>query len=113
MPRTYFHDFSRDNGDPITVEYQMDGGTCAAILDAWPRTEEYNSLWARQADIEADAYGGKRHFLSFSEEELEELNDIERAIEAAKFELSDAERERMEAWLSENHTHESDDDLVF
>lgn len=113
MVRTYFHDFTRDNEAPITVEYGMENGASAYIVDAWPRTEEYNRLWARQADIEADAYGGKRHFLSFTEDEREELKDIDRAIEAAKFELTTSERERMEAWLSENHIHESDDDLVF
>jgi hypothetical protein len=113
MPRTYFHDFSRDDGSAITVEYGMEGGTCASIIDAWPRTEEYHSLWARKTRIEAGPYGNTRHFLGFSEEELEELHEIDCEIEAAKFELSTPERERMEAWLSENHVHESDDDMVF
>lgn len=109
MPRTYFHDFARDDGAPITVEYQMEDGTCAAILDAWPRTEEYNRLWERKSQIEAGPYGNTRHFLSFDEEEREELGEIEREIEAAKFELATAERERMEAWLSENYIQEPDD----
>lgn len=113
MPRTYFHDFTRDDDAPITVEYGMEGETCAYIIDAWPRTEEYNRLWTKKNHIESGAYGNTRHFLNFTEEERETLNDIERAIEDAKFELSDAERERMEAWLSENHIHESDDNMVF
>lgn len=113
MARTYFQDFTRDDGSPITVEYGMEDETCAYIVDAWPRTEEYNRLWTRKNQIETGAYGNTRHFLSFTEEEREALDDIDRAIEAAKFELTDAEHERMGAWLSENHVHESDDDLVF
>lgn len=113
MARTYFQDLTRDNGDPVTVEYGIEDTTCFYIIDAWPRTAEYDRLWSRMADIEADAYGGKRHFLSFTEEEREELADIERAIEAAKVVLSDAEHERMAAELSEKHIHESDDDMVF
>lgn len=109
MARTYFEYCKRDNGLPITVEYQMEGGTCACIIDAWPMTEEYNLLWERKNRMEAGPYGNTRHFLTFSEEEREELNDIDRAIEAAKFELSDAERERMEAWLTETHVHEGDE----
>lgn len=109
MPRTFFQDFARDNGEPITVKYQMEGGTCAAIIDAWPRTEEYNRLWSRKNQIEAGPYGNIRHFLSFSDEEREELSEIDRDIEDAKFELTTAERERMEAWLSENYIQEPDE----
>lgn len=108
MARTYFKDFMRDNGDPITVEYRMDDETCAAIVEAWPRTEEYNNLWVIKNAIESGAYGNRRHTLSFDEEERERLDEIDRAIEAAKFELSDAERKRMEAWLSEKHIQEPD-----
>jgi hypothetical protein len=109
MARTYFRDFTRDDGSPITVEYGMEGETCAYIVDAWPRTDEYNRLWSQKNQIEAGAYGNKRHFISFNEDEREALDDIDRAIEAAKIELSDAERERMEAELSEKHIHESDE----
>lgn len=109
MPRTYFHDFERDDGSPITVEYAIEDGTCAYIVDAWPRTEEYNRLWAEKNRIETGAYGNKRHFLGFTEEEREVLNEINSEIERAKFELTEAEHERMGAWLSENHIQESDD----
>lgn len=116
MAKTYFHEFTRDDGAPITVEYRMDDGACAAIISAWPRTEEYIRLWTRKNAIEIDNYGRSRHFIYFTEEEREELDDIDRAIADADSlcsRLTDAERERMEGWLSENHIQESDDDWVF
>ena len=108
MARTFFKDFTRDNGDQITVEHQIEDGTCACIIDAWPRTDEYNNLWVMKNAIESGAYGNRRHALSFDDEEREQLDEIDDAIERAKFELTTAERERMEAWLSENHIQESD-----
>lgn len=61
MPVTHFHDFTRDNGLPITVEYSAtggepdfdypghicDGGGCGpeiVILKAWPNTPWHNRL---------------------------------------------------------------------
>jgi len=108
VAQTFFKDFTRDNGDPITVEYQMDDEVCACIIDAWPRTDEYNNLWVMKNAIESGAYGNRRHTLSFDDEEREQLDEIDGAIERAKFELTATERERMEAWLSENHIQEPD-----
>lgn len=111
MARTYFHDFCRDDGAPITIEYE--NGICAHIVDAWPRTEEYDHLWVLKNAIETGAYGKQRHFLSLNEDDRETLDDIEHQIAAAKFDLTDSERERIEDWLSENHIRESDDDVAF
>lgn len=108
MPQTFFRDFVRDNGDLITVEYRMEGETCACIIDAWSRTNEYNNLWIMKNAIESCAYGNRRHTLSFDDEERERLDEINRAIERAKFELTTVERERMEGWLSETHVQTSD-----
>jgi hypothetical protein len=52
MPRTYFKDFTRDYGQPVTVEYQMEGETCACVVAEWPNTEEYNRLVAERMELE-------------------------------------------------------------
>jgi hypothetical protein len=61
MSATYFQDFTRDNGLPVTVEYGVDGSyspttyspICGAaggdaptfcIVDAWPSTRGHNLL---------------------------------------------------------------------
>jgi hypothetical protein len=125
MARTHFHDFTKDDGMPITVEYGVEGsyspktysplsGACSGdapeigIISAWPQNEEYHRLWRRKSEIEAGPYGQTRHLLSFSEEEREELTDLDQAIEAADktAELTDSERERMEAWLSEHYVED-------
>jgi hypothetical protein len=125
MARTHFQDFTKDDGAPVTVEYSVEGsyspttyspmnGACGGdapeigIIAAWPRTEDYDRLWRRKSEIEAGPYGQTRHFLSFSEKEREDLAEIDRAIEAAdkSAELTDSERERMEAWLCEHYVED-------
>jgi hypothetical protein len=106
MTRTYFKDFTRDNGQPITVEYQMEDGTCACIISAWPNTEEYNKLVARQMELEySGPYGVRVNTIMMDPDVREELVELDRLIEAEDetARLPDAERERFEAWLSENH----------
>ena len=67
--RTFFQDFTRDNGIPVTVEYGYeDCGSCVCIKEAW-----------------------KTH------------GDNERVV------LTDAEDERMAAWIME-HRHWTDHD---
>jgi hypothetical protein len=113
MPRTFFKNFTRDNGQPITVEYQMDDATCASILTAWPNTAEYNDLCARRLELATDNYGRELSPIAISMMDAdgrEELEEIAKSIERhdADSILTDAERERMERWLSENYIQESD-----
>lgn len=124
MALTYFQDFTRDDGSPITVEYEVegsyspttysphsgaDGGDAPifGIIDAWPRTEEYNALWGRRSNLETGHWGGPLHPAFITPELREELQELDRQIEAAKITLTDAERERMEAWIAEHYV---DDD---
>lgn len=132
MPRTFFQDFTRDNGDPITVEYGVDGhyspttyspsiGAVGGdapeiyIVSAWPNTDAYNELCRRKREIEDRGLGkGIQYFLGDKEPD-EELHEIEAAIAAADeaCQLTDAERERIETWLDENHVDDYDDEPSF
>jgi hypothetical protein len=124
---TYFQKFTKDNGTPIEVEYSFapgsettyspaygacGGDACEVeIIKSWPDTEEYNTLVGRQIALEySGTNGGKLSVLSLQvmPEVREELEELDRLIEAADktAELTDAERERMEAWICEHHEYE-------
>jgi hypothetical protein len=112
MPRTYFKDFTRDNGQPVTVEYQMEGETCACVVAEWPNTEEYNRLVAERMELEYSGPYGKRASVVMMDPDIrEKLQELDGLIEALDetARLSDSERERMERWLSENYIQESDE----
>lgn len=120
MGRTFFQDFTRDNGLPITVEYAVDGSYCPttyspmygadggdfpefSILKAWPRTpvSEWlagisNSLWSKSAWPWRAAHWT--------------VNAVTRLYDWWFASLTDAERERMEAWIAEHYVDEPDDD---
>lgn len=134
MPRTFFQDFKRDNGDPITVEYSFSSGSettyspmygasggdpCEVeIISNWPNTQEYNDLHARRQELTLDNYSRQLSPIAISmmsPELREDLDDIDKAIERADAggQLTDAERERIEAWLCENHVDEPYDDYDF
>lgn len=123
MGRTYFQNFSRDDGSPITVEYEVEGsyspttysphsGACGGdaptfcILSAWPNTEAYDALHREKAEIEH-----KLNPLFPNQGQTEELAEVMAQIAAADAacELTDAERERMEAWIAEHYVDEPDD----
>lgn len=114
MGATYFQDFTRDNGLPVTVEYGVSGGYSAPtysplhgadggdapefmIIKAWPNTAGHHWLAARSL------YSRSR-LLSRFFDALERLDMWWRAS------LTDAERERMEAWLAEHYVEEPYDD---
>lgn len=121
MARTFFQDFTRDNGLPITVEYAVggsyspttytpmygaDGGDAPefSIIKAWARTpfSEWlagisNRLWSKSA-----WYWRAAHAVVCA---AMWLDDWWRAS------LTDAERERMEAWIAENYVEDYDDDF--
>lgn len=121
---THFHDFVRDNGLPITVEYGVgsqgepnfdypghvcDGGGSAPeifILKAWPDTAWHNrlagiDLWSmtRPNVTRAGAWFARQ--ITAPVRGLMTLDEWWRAS------LTDAERERMEDWLIEHFEPES------
>jgi hypothetical protein len=124
MPRTYFQDFIRDDGSPVTVEYSFqrgspttyspmygaDGGDgCEVeIVSVMPNTPEYERLCSEVLYL-----GGRHSIAAMSAEArlcLQEL-DESIAIEKRRVALTDAENERMCNWLAEHHLDQSDDEL--
>lgn len=125
MARTYFQDFTKDDGSPVTVEYGVEGsyspttysphsGACGgdapvfSIIEVFPNTPEYRALWERKQAIETTPFGKPRSPLLMSTDDIEALTEIVRAIEKAEAacQLTDAERERMEAYLAEHYVEE-------
>jgi hypothetical protein len=128
MARTYFQDFNRDDGSPITVEYGVEGsyspttysplnGACGgdapefSIIASWPATPEYNALQARRMELDTTIWGKPTHPAFITPEVREELIELDAKIATldAAAVLSDAERERMEAWIAEHYVDEPDD----
>jgi hypothetical protein len=121
MGATYFQDFKRDNGLPVTVEYSATGGEpdfdfpghiCdgggsgpeIVILRAWPATEGHNrlasialGLWLNRA-TRFGARIGRLAALPF--------HGLMRLDEWWRASLTITERERMEAWLAEHYVEE-------
>ncbi|RWO23321.1 hypothetical protein [Mesorhizobium sp.] len=104
MTATYFQDFTRDNGLPVTVEYSFSQGSdtaCVEIVEAWPNTPEFDALCQRRNDIR---WARSRPPLWQSCTVVWLNLRIWFAGRAAR--LTDAERERMETWLIEHHEYE-------
>lgn len=124
--RTYFQGFTRDNGLPIMVEVGVDGsyspttyspmfgaegGDAATfyILDSWPDTPFHNCL----VRIEMSIRWPQRRDLTPFGWWLADL--ISKPVRALlwfdawwRASLTDAERERMEAWLAEHYVDDDD-----
>lgn len=117
MPRTFFQDFERDDGTPITVEYGVEGSYSPTtyspmhgasggdfpeftILKAWPRSAEYDAL--------------AKQWLALLNDGPEARANIETAMAALEFtdKLTAAETERMEAYLAEHYEEEPFDDFA-
>src|SRR5690349_25006788 len=118
--RTFFQDFTRDNGLPITVEYSVEGSYTPTtysprygaeggdfpeftILKAWPQTPGHErlarwsgNLWSRR--------NWRERALHFIIQALMSLDEWWRCT------LTDAERERMGAWIAEHHEDNFDGD---
>lgn len=111
---TYFQDFIRDDGSPVTVEYSTTGGEpnfdypghiCdgggsgpeICIVESWPNTPAYERLveiemrWKWSSQRWRRAIGLFWRF---------------RVWLASGRKLTDAEYGRMEAWLAEHHVEE-------
>ena len=134
MSRTYFHDFNRDDGAPVTVEYGVEGSYSPttysphsgavggdapefSIISCWPNSEEYMSLIReRNAMVNDPRSWIPRDPMLFTGEEAERFEELSKLIfdmEKACA-LTDAERERMEAWLCEHvPTWDIDDEPTF
>lgn len=117
---TYFQDFIRDNGLPVTVEYSATGGEpdfnfpghiCdgggsgpeIVILQAWPNTPWHHWL----AGAELDLWRSRRVWtpaLSWLLKRLSRLDEWWRAS------LTQAELDRFTDWLAEHYVDEPDED---
>jgi hypothetical protein len=120
---THFQDFTRDNGQPVTVEWRVasegesnfdhpghicDGGGSEPIIeivDAWPTSTAHN--WLHNADYRL------WHRLHFKGWRMAAYRVLRLPIRAAiavdawwRASLTDAERERMESWLAERYEPE-------
>ncbi|RVD44909.1 hypothetical protein EN742_00760 [Mesorhizobium sp. M4A.F.Ca.ET.020.02.1.1] len=118
MPASYFEDFKRDNGFPVTVEYSFspgceatyspmygaDGGdgADAMIVACFPNTPEFNALCGRLNAINWLPRKTLRQKCTIAWLKLR----IWIAGRAAR--LTDDERERMEIWIIEHHEYEPD-----
>lgn len=115
MSATHFHDFTRDDGSPVTVEYSFSAGSpttysphsgaCGGdpceveIISVMPNTPGYEALCRRSLEL------ARVDIVLMSADEREERREVDEAIEAAKKNcvLTDAEDERMTEWLIEHH----------
>jgi hypothetical protein len=134
MPRTFFQNFNRDDGTPVTVQYSASGGESNfdhpghicdgggsgpefAIVSSWPNTPEYNALVCDRNAL-AEHYFPPHSAIwplgahMCKDGRINRMNERIAALEAA-CKLTDAEDERMCAWLAEHHVDEPDDDLCF
>ena len=120
MTQTFFQDFNRDDGSPVTVEFSHRPGHSDGdiqIVSAWPNTPEYNDLHRRRQDITGN-YGQELSPIAFSmmsPELQEKLTDIDKAIEHLdeSSKLTPAEDDRMCEWLAEHHVFEPYEDYDF
>jgi hypothetical protein len=136
VTRTFTQDIKHPTtGAPITFEYGVDGSYSPTtyspmygadggdapefcILKVWPNSDEYNALHRRRQELTTDAYGRELSVISISmmdDGAREELDDIDKAIEAADAActLTDAESEQLVNWLREHYVEEPYDDYDF
>jgi hypothetical protein len=129
MARSFFRDFTRDDGSRVTVEYEVssygspatyspisgaDGGDAfeIEIVSCWPSTEQYDRLLAERA-CELTVAGGTWPWASIWRAALWldrfvlawRIKRLERRAQ-----LSASESERFEANVAEFGDHFPDDD---
>lgn len=122
---THFQDFTKDNGLPVTVEYEVegsyspttysplsgaDGGDAPTfcILSSWPNTESYDGLLLARTSARR-RQRGKAFPLWLKQSIHLWLLWILIKWYDRRARLTDAERERMEDWLVENYVEEPPD----
>ncbi len=131
MRQTFFHDFKRDNGDPVTVEYSYSPGSettysphsgahggdaCEVeIVTAWPNTPEYNEMVRHLRDLEDFAKGKGISFFLGDSDYRDECHEVREQIGAADeaCRLTDNEMARMTEWLMEHHAYEPSEQDLF
>lgn len=99
MALTFYQDFLRDDGSPVTVEYsirELGGGCEINIVDAMPNTPEFEALCGQSLE-----------FCRESGNWAPDSNPFDAEIKVAKaaIELTADECDRMVAWLAEHHAH--------
>lgn len=128
MSRTHFQDFTRDNGLPITVEYSANGGEpdfdfpghiCdgggsgpeVMIFRAWPNTPFHDRLALVEMRVRWPQHRALTPFgwwlCNLFSKPIRAVSWLD---ERWRANLTDAERERMEAWLAEHYVEEPYDD---
>jgi len=113
MPRSFFHDFIRDDGSPVTVEFEH--GDYVMIVDVMPNTPDFDRLCGEQLCLTRTVYGGPIDLALMDTETRERLAELDAQMAAAKAacKLTDAEDNRMCAWLAEHHVVDYSDDIEF
>lgn len=128
MPQTFFQDFNRDNGNPITVEYSYSpggetdyspafgasgGDPCeVTIVSSWPNTPAYERLSGILFDLR-----WSRH--KFKWWQLPAVWVADKIVGATQWvwglraRLTTSERERMEGWIAERHVFEPSEEDYF
>lgn len=119
MARSCSYDFVKDNGLPVTVDftyspgsettYSPMNGACGgdpcevSIDDSWPNTNAFNELYSLRNDLDWTARPLWKRPVAWIA-----LQFVEIAVwyQHRSARLTDAERERMEAWIAENHVYE-------
>ncbi|MCC6776676.1 MAG: hypothetical protein IT537_08580 [Hyphomicrobiales bacterium] len=118
MARTYFHDFVRDDGRPVTVEYSASGGESdfdhpghicdgggsgpeICIVDCWPNEPWFDDLARR---LNARSWPG--HAPTLLDRLCAAVLRLRHSFHRRRCRLTDAERERMEAHIAENYVEE-------
>lgn len=120
--RTYFHDFKRDDGLPVTVEYGVDGSHSPTtyspmsgadggdepefcIVDSWPNDAAFNDLARRRNDR---AWKKNPSLIDRAAQWFLEVRLTLATLRRGT--LTSNERERMEAWLAEHYVDESSEE---
>lgn len=125
MARTFYQDFTKDDGRKVTVEYSYRGdspttysphsgavggdGCEVEIVEVFPNTPEFDDLCRQHLRLE-DHPG-----LVLSNEQRDLLRELEADMERAReaVALTDAEDERICSWIAEHHVDEDYDDEPF
>jgi hypothetical protein len=119
MGATYFQNFTRGNGQPITVEYSFApgsettyspaNGACGGdgceveIIASWPNTKAFDIACKRRNDLAWSKWPLWRW--PFNWIELHAVNLVIWGYERTA-RLATAERESFEAWIAEHHVYE-------
>ena len=120
MGQTFFDNFTRDNGLPVTVEYSCSGGEpnhdhpghiCdgggsgpeVVIVKAWPNMPGFERLCKIRNDLDWTA---RPSWLDPFIWIALQVVDLRIWLQERRALLSVSERERMENWIAEHHVYD-------